>query len=106
MHINWFSLSLLLVGCTTSHGEYPDLARDDNSQMTSSSNPVVFSEIHRMTAAYILRGDCSNWNAALAIAKSKMGCNGAPPPSDECKEKLPCNVCQFITDGNWPEAHI
>jgi hypothetical protein len=106
MHSTWISLSLLLVGCSTSFSEYPDLAREDPSETVSSSNAMVFSEIHRMTTAYILRGDCPNWNAALAIAKSKMGCNGAPPPSDECKEKLPCNVCQFITDGNWPEAYI
>jgi hypothetical protein len=106
MHINWLSLSLLLVGCTTSHGEYYDLARNDTPQTTSPSNSVIFSEIHRMIAAYILRGDCPNWNAALAVAKSKMGCNGAPLPSDECKEELPCDVCQFIREGSWPEAHI
>jgi hypothetical protein len=56
-----------------------------------------------LATGYILKGECPNWNAALAIAQQKMGCTpGSKPPSNECQRELPCDVCQFLKDGAWP----
>jgi hypothetical protein len=56
---------------------------------------------------YVLQDPpCENWTAAVAKAKQKAGCgsNGTRATCPKCK--LPCNICQFLEDGNLPEAFI
>jgi hypothetical protein len=63
--------------------------------------------MRRLATGYILEGECPNWNEALAIAQNKMGCSvGSKPPSKECQEMLPCDICPFLREGAWPTALI
>ncbi|HYO51502.1 hypothetical protein [Archangium sp.] len=60
-----------------------------------------------LAMTYIPQGNCPNWNEALAIAKGKMGCvTGGKQLSEECRKRLPCDVCQLLKDGAWPPAHV
>jgi len=36
-----------------------------------------------------------------------MGCSsGSTPPSRICQKLLPCDLCQFLQEGAWPQAVI
>jgi hypothetical protein len=61
----------------------------------SHANARVLSVIEDLSIAYILKGECPNWNMALDMARNKMGCaSGSKPPSKHCQELLPCDICQ------------
>jgi hypothetical protein len=67
----------------------------------------ALSGMEELSVAYILKGECPNWNMALEMARNKMGCTtGSNPPSRNCQELLPCDICQFLREGAWPEAVI
>jgi hypothetical protein len=56
---------------------------------------------------YIFKGECPNWNMALDMARNKMGCaSGSRPPSKHCQGLLPCDTCQFLEEGAWPQAVV
>jgi hypothetical protein len=90
-------LSLLVVGC----------ACVGTADIASPANPHNARAAATIVRVYDLQDDCPNWDAALAIARRKMACDGdGGTPSDDCQEELPCNVCQFLREGAWPPSHI
>jgi hypothetical protein len=60
----------------------------------------------RIELAYIRDLPCKNWPSALEIAKRISGCGPGGTRVTCPKCRLPCNICQFIEDGHYPEAHI
>lgn len=110
MRLTWVVLSLLLSTCSATRSEHVPRTGYDGSRIkivqASSRNSVILSKSHELIAAYILQGDCQNWNAALTIANHKMGCDGGNPPLTECQKSLPCDVCPFLKEGAWPPAEI
>jgi len=58
---------------------------------------------------FALKGECPNWDAALAIAKRKAGCGGLgkdDPKGVACRKEFACDICQFLDNPNWPPAYI
>lgn len=51
-------------------------------------------------------GECPNWPEALDIAKLKASCGPYGVRTSCPKCQLPCNICQFLEDGHFPEAFI
>lgn len=60
----------------------------------------------KVVPAYVLQSSCPNWKPALEIAKRISGCwaNGLRGSCPKCP--IPCNNCQFLEDGFFPEAYI
>ncbi len=91
----------LLMLCTSLLWLAAGCARASRTESGEARPPPAPTRLwSRVVLTYNLRDDCPNWNKALAVASRKMGCGTKDPrPTKRCREKLACDVCQFLREG-------